>query len=95
MVVKMINRLRLMSGQNFGYDPNGTPEQNEAAARRLGAVVQQAGDSVRRMRPPPLPADAAGSLKRFREADGQASGTRAADRCHRYGENLKCSAWDG
>jgi tetratricopeptide (TPR) repeat protein len=31
MVVKMINRLRLISGQNFGYDPNGTPEQNEAA----------------------------------------------------------------
>jgi hypothetical protein len=31
IVVKMINRLRLISGQNFGYDPNGTPEQKEAA----------------------------------------------------------------
>lgn len=31
IVLKMINRLRLISGQNFGYDPNGTPEQNEAA----------------------------------------------------------------
>jgi tetratricopeptide (TPR) repeat protein len=31
MVIKMINRLRLISGQNFGYDPAGTPEQKEAA----------------------------------------------------------------
>jgi tetratricopeptide (TPR) repeat protein len=31
MVIKMINRLRLISGQDFGYDPYGTPEQNEAA----------------------------------------------------------------
>ncbi len=30
-VVKMVNRLRLISGRNFGYDPDGTPEQNEAA----------------------------------------------------------------
>ncbi len=31
MVIKMINRLRLISGQNFGYNPDGTPEQKEAA----------------------------------------------------------------
>ncbi len=31
IVVKMVNRLRLVTGQNFGYDWNGTPEQNEAA----------------------------------------------------------------
>jgi hypothetical protein len=31
MVIKMVNRLRLISGQNFGYDPAGTPEQKEAA----------------------------------------------------------------
>ena len=31
IVVKMINRLRLITGQNFGYDPNGAPEQKEAA----------------------------------------------------------------
>ncbi len=31
MVIKMINRLRLVTGQNFGYDSNGTAEQNEAA----------------------------------------------------------------
>jgi len=30
-VVKMINRLRLITGQNFGYGPNGTAEQKEAA----------------------------------------------------------------
>ena len=27
----MINRLRLITGQNFGYDPTRTKEQNEAA----------------------------------------------------------------
>lgn len=31
MVSKMINRLRIVSGQDFGYDPTGTKEQNEAA----------------------------------------------------------------
>lgn len=31
IVAKMINRLRLITGQNFGYDPEATPEQNEAA----------------------------------------------------------------
>lgn len=31
MVIKMINRLRLISGQDFGYDSAGTPEQKEAA----------------------------------------------------------------
>ena len=31
IVVKMINRLRLITGQNFGYDPSATAEQNEAA----------------------------------------------------------------
>jgi tetratricopeptide (TPR) repeat protein len=30
-VVKMVNRLRLITGQSFGYDPAGTPEQKEAA----------------------------------------------------------------
>ena len=30
-VVKMINRLRLITGQNFGYDASATAEQNEAA----------------------------------------------------------------
>jgi hypothetical protein len=30
MVIKMINRLRLISGQDFGYDSAGTPEQKEA-----------------------------------------------------------------
>ena len=27
----MINRLRLITGQNFGYDPAGTLEQKEGA----------------------------------------------------------------
>ncbi|MBP7053802.1 MAG: hypothetical protein KBE65_22550 [Phycisphaerae bacterium] len=31
MVVKMINRLRIITGQNFGYDPARANEQNEAA----------------------------------------------------------------
>jgi tetratricopeptide (TPR) repeat protein len=31
MVAKMINRLRIVSGRNFGYDPAGTKEQNETA----------------------------------------------------------------
>jgi tetratricopeptide (TPR) repeat protein len=31
MVIRMVNRLRLITGQNFGYDPNGTPEEKEAA----------------------------------------------------------------
>jgi tetratricopeptide (TPR) repeat protein len=31
MVVKMINRLRIITGQNFGYDPNGAAKDNEAA----------------------------------------------------------------
>lgn len=37
MVIKMINRLRLITGQNFGYDPAGTPAQQDAA---LGAWEQ-------------------------------------------------------
>lgn len=31
MVIKMINRLRIITGRSFGYDPAGTKEQNEAA----------------------------------------------------------------
>jgi hypothetical protein len=31
MVVKMINRLRIITGQSFGYDPNATPEDRETA----------------------------------------------------------------
>jgi tetratricopeptide (TPR) repeat protein len=31
MVVKMINRLRIISGQNFSYDPSAAPAANEAA----------------------------------------------------------------
>jgi len=31
MVIKMINRLRLVSGQNFGYDPAASAEENELA----------------------------------------------------------------
>ena len=31
MLAKMINRLRLISGRNFGYDPALTSQQNEAA----------------------------------------------------------------
>ncbi|MBN1361555.1 MAG: tetratricopeptide repeat protein [Sedimentisphaerales bacterium] len=31
VVAKMVNRLRLVTGQNFGYDPTATAEQNEAA----------------------------------------------------------------
>jgi len=31
MVANMINRLRIVTGQNFGYDPAGSEEQNEAA----------------------------------------------------------------
>ncbi len=29
MVVNMINRLRIVSGQNFGYDPSATDQENE------------------------------------------------------------------
>jgi len=31
MVAKMINRLRIVAGRNFGYDPAASKEQNEAA----------------------------------------------------------------
>ena len=31
IVTKMIDRLRLVSGRNFGYDPDATAEENEAA----------------------------------------------------------------
>ena len=31
IVARMINRLRVITGQNFGYDPEATPEQNEKA----------------------------------------------------------------
>jgi hypothetical protein len=31
IVTHMINRLRIVSGQSFGYDPAATPEENEAA----------------------------------------------------------------
>ncbi len=31
MVARMINRLRLITGQDFGYDPTATAEQNETA----------------------------------------------------------------
>lgn len=31
MVINMINRLRLITGQNFGYDPNAAAEENERA----------------------------------------------------------------
>jgi tetratricopeptide (TPR) repeat protein len=31
IVIQMINRLRLITGQDFGYDPNATDAQNEAA----------------------------------------------------------------
>lgn len=31
VLAKMVNRLRLITGQNFGYDPAATAEQNEAA----------------------------------------------------------------
>jgi hypothetical protein len=31
IVTNMINRLRIISGQNFGYDPYGTAEENEQA----------------------------------------------------------------
>ena len=31
MVINMINRLRLITGQNFGYDPNASAEENEQA----------------------------------------------------------------
>ncbi len=43
MVIKMINRLRLISGQNFGYDPAGTPEQKEGA---IAAWERWAKDSA-------------------------------------------------
>ena len=29
--MRMIVRRQLITGQNFGYDPNATPEQNETA----------------------------------------------------------------
>jgi TolA-binding protein len=31
VVAKMVNRLRLITGQNFGYDPTATAEENETA----------------------------------------------------------------
>jgi tetratricopeptide (TPR) repeat protein len=31
IVINMINRLRIVSGQNFGYDPDATDQENEAA----------------------------------------------------------------
>ncbi|UCD51557.1 MAG: tetratricopeptide repeat protein [Phycisphaerales bacterium] len=31
IVAKMVDRLRLITGQNFGYDPEATAEENEAA----------------------------------------------------------------
>ena len=41
MVVKMINRLRLITGQNFGYDPGRHARAERSGHRRLGAVVQE------------------------------------------------------
>ncbi len=29
IVTNMINRLRIITGQNFGYDPDGSTEENE------------------------------------------------------------------
>jgi len=31
VVINMINRLRLITGQNFGYDPDASAEENEQA----------------------------------------------------------------
>jgi len=31
MIVNMINRLRIVSGENFNYDPSATDQENEAA----------------------------------------------------------------
>jgi hypothetical protein len=31
MVINMVNRLRIITGQNFGYDPNASAEENEPA----------------------------------------------------------------
>ena len=42
-VIKMVNRLRLISGQNFGYDAAGTPEQKEGA---IAAWERWAKDSA-------------------------------------------------
>ena len=41
MVAKMINRLRLITGQNFGYDPARTKRAERGRHRRVGAVVQE------------------------------------------------------
>lgn len=59
-LVLMINRLRILTGQNFGYDPNAGPEQKEKA---IAAWEQWAKDSGRLQLTPgtrllPLPPDA-------------------------------------
>lgn len=43
IVPKMINRLRLITGQNFGYDPAGTREQKEAAIAAWGQWFKNSG----------------------------------------------------
>jgi len=43
-LIMMINRLRVFTGQNFGYDPNGSAEQKE---RAIAAWEQWAKDSGR------------------------------------------------
>jgi hypothetical protein len=43
MVINMINRLRLITGQNFGYDPNASAEENEQAIAAWGDWFKNAG----------------------------------------------------
>jgi hypothetical protein len=42
-VVLMVNRLRLITGQNFGYDPNGTAEDKEQAIAAWEQWVKNGG----------------------------------------------------
>jgi tetratricopeptide (TPR) repeat protein len=59
IVPRMINRLRLITGQDFGYDPNLTPQQNEAAIAAWEQWFKNGGQIQFTLNAPqiPVPAD--------------------------------------
>jgi len=58
IVVNMINRLRLITGQDFGYDPNATDAQNEAAISAWEQWLKSSGQVKFTPDAKPLPAAA-------------------------------------
>lgn len=42
-LVMMINRLRIFTGQNFGFDPNGSDQEKEQAIAAWEQWVEESG----------------------------------------------------